>query len=100
MATKLRALFQRRKGRDLFDLWYVFSKNLASSNLTIDIFLKYCEHDGSPITRKEFLKNLHEKHTKTDFRADMEIVLPNNDNWDFEEAFEFVEYHLIRLIPL
>lgn len=23
MATKLRALYQRRKGRDLFDIWYM-----------------------------------------------------------------------------
>ena len=29
MATKLRALYQRRKGRDLFDLWYVFRENTA-----------------------------------------------------------------------
>ena len=28
MATKLRALYQRRKGRDLFDIWYVADHNL------------------------------------------------------------------------
>lgn len=26
LGTKLRALYQRRKGRDLFDLWYAMSK--------------------------------------------------------------------------
>ncbi len=26
IATKLRALYQRRKGRDLFDIWYVYPK--------------------------------------------------------------------------
>lgn len=29
MATKLRALYQRRKGRDLFDMWHVFSKRVS-----------------------------------------------------------------------
>ena len=29
MATKLRALYQRRKGRDLFDLWFVCGRDLV-----------------------------------------------------------------------
>jgi predicted nucleotidyltransferase component of viral defense system len=38
MATKIRALHQRRKGQDLFDLWMVIDKNLIDIDLTIDIF--------------------------------------------------------------
>ena len=32
MATKLRALYQRRKVRDLFDLWYVVDRQLIDFN--------------------------------------------------------------------
>jgi len=38
IATKLRALYQRRKGRDLFDLWYVFTHELVNINRVINIF--------------------------------------------------------------
>ena len=30
MATKLRALYQRRKGRDLFDVWYAVDCELIN----------------------------------------------------------------------
>jgi predicted nucleotidyltransferase component of viral defense system len=30
MATKLRALYQRRKDRDLFDLWFITQNNLVN----------------------------------------------------------------------
>ena len=42
MATKLRALYQRRKGRDLFDIWYVATNELINLNRVFDIFAKYC----------------------------------------------------------
>ena len=38
MATKLRALYQRRKGRDLFDVWYVADHKLINLNRVFDIF--------------------------------------------------------------
>ena len=37
MGTKLRALYQRRKGRDLFDMWYVFSKGLVDIDKVVYI---------------------------------------------------------------
>lgn len=42
MATKLRALYQRRKGRDLFDIWYVVKNKLVNLDNVFDIFQKYC----------------------------------------------------------
>lgn len=40
MGTKLRALYQRRKGRDLFDLWYVVKNKLVDLDQVLDIFPK------------------------------------------------------------
>lgn len=99
MATKLRALYQRRKGRDLFDLWYVASQGLITVDNTLDIFKQYCAHDGTPISGAEFMKNLNLKKSHPEFHIDMRALLPVRLNWNFEEAYQFVVDKLIsRLI--
>ena len=55
MATKLRALYQRCKGRDLFDLWYVASQKLINLDRVINIFNQYCSNDDISITKLETL---------------------------------------------
>jgi len=99
LATKLRALYQRRKGRDLFDLWLVFSQKLANIDQVIKIFQKYCAHDNVPISGKLFQKNMQDKRLNKDFQVDMSILLPHKTNWNFEEAFEFVQNNIISKIP-
>ena len=110
MATKIRALYQRRKGRDLFDLWMVFSKDLANIDECLKIFKKYCEHGGLKISKDLFLKNLELKRLNKDFQLDMNILLPhqpppynvpfipNQTNWNFDEAFEYVKSEIVNRI--
>lgn len=38
LATKLRALFQRKKGRDLFDVWYLTTTQEVDIEKSFDIF--------------------------------------------------------------
>ncbi len=99
IATKLRALYQRRKGRDLFDLWYVVSQNLINLNQVMDIFSKYCAHDGTKISGEEFLKNLESKRQNKDFHLDMDFLLPSELSWDFEQAYQFVTENVIHKLP-
>ncbi len=40
----MRDLQQRCKGKDLFDLWMIFSADLANIDKTLKIFKKYCDH--------------------------------------------------------
>jgi hypothetical protein len=40
IAIKLRALYQHRKGCDLFDIGYVTTHNLINLNRVLDIFYK------------------------------------------------------------
>ncbi len=96
MATKLRALYQRRKGRDLFDLWYVWKNDLVDIIKVIEIFKKYCANEGVIITRKLFEENLQQKKLNTDFSTDMNVLLPHNVSWDFDEAFNFVQDNIIK----
>ena len=98
MATKIKALYQRRKGRDLFDVWLVFSRNFADIDKSIQIFKKYCEKDEVIISEKMFRKNLELKRLNPDFRSDMNQLLPDGTIWNFDEAFEYVARELISKI--
>ncbi len=61
MGTKLRALYQRRKGRDLFDLWLCLERQLIRPERVVACFLRYMEHDGHPVSRAQFEQNLHDR---------------------------------------
>jgi predicted nucleotidyltransferase component of viral defense system len=100
MGTKLRALYQRRKGRDLFDLWYI----AAHTNLNIDdvvsIFLQYCLRNNEPITRINFEQNLQHKKLHQDFKSDILPLLIPQIDWNFEKAMQLVEYLYIKKIKI
>ena len=91
MGTKLRALYQRRKGRDLFDLWFVLKEKLIDVKNVVSIFEKYAEYNNEPVTRALFEKNLYLKKTNQDFQSDMSALLPADSTWDFESALKMVE---------
>ncbi|KJW07864.1 hypothetical protein OTUT144_0034 [Orientia tsutsugamushi str. UT144] len=95
MVTKLRALYQRRKGRDLFDLWFVVQNNLINVDRVFEIFKKYCANDNYHFSRDEFLKNLELKRNHQAFQSDMHVLLPVGLNWNFEEAYQFVVDNVI-----
>ena len=99
IATKLRALYQRRKGRDLFDLWLVFNQGMVNIQQVIEVFQKYCAHQGIVITKELFQKNLEMKRLNKDFQVDMHVLLPHQTNWNFDEAFEFVQDQIISQLP-
>ncbi len=79
MATKLRALYQRKKGRDLFDLSIVLK-----IFPTIDIkkmlksFEQYMAFDNSKVSRAEFEANLTDKLTDRAFTEDILPLLPHS----------------------
>lgn len=98
LGTKLRALYQRRKGRDLFDLW----KALTTSNLNPDLLVKcYKEYMQfsleKPIpTKKEFTLNIERKKTDDEFLGDIVALLRPDENYNHEEAFQLVTETLIE----
>lgn len=98
MGTKLRAFYQRKKGRDLFDLYWVFEScaELSVENL-IKAFNKYIEHEGLKISRAEFEKNIHEKKISPEFGKDIARLLnsENRDSFELGKAFELVESKII-----
>jgi predicted nucleotidyltransferase component of viral defense system len=70
MATKLRALYQRRKGRDLFDLWHVLTDLHPDEQLIADGLAHYM---GDEIfSYSELSANLAAKLEHPDFVADLD----------------------------
>lgn len=97
LATKLRALYQRRKGRDLFDLW--ISRELKPDfGKTIKTLKAYLENENLSISPKEFLYNLSEKINDPIFQNDIKPLITNSSEYDINKAFEYVKNNYIMLL--
>ena len=99
MGTKLRALYQRRKGRDLFDLWLCLSRGLIDPDQVAACFAAYMKHEGRTISRAEFEKNLFEKESNPALVGDIRPLLAGRVSYDASKAMSMVRDSLIsRLI--
>jgi predicted nucleotidyltransferase component of viral defense system len=99
LGTKVRALYQRKKGRDLFDLWAAFNTTNAQPQKVINCFLHYMENEGHKVSRAEFEKNLSEKLNDHNFIRDIEPLIIANTGYDFSKAAALVMNKLVPLIP-
>ncbi|HEY4329345.1 MAG TPA: nucleotidyl transferase AbiEii/AbiGii toxin family protein [Phycisphaerae bacterium] len=100
MATKLRALYQRRKGRDLFDLWLCIHRNAIDADRVIACFLQYMKHEGHSVPRAEFARNLDDKRHDPAFLGDITPLLSSAVHYDPIAAIEVVRHTLIDKLPL
>lgn len=99
LATKLRALYQRRKGRDLFDLWLCIEQRLIDPQRLVDCFGEYMDREGHPLTRAQFEQNLHEKESDPAFLSDIGALLRPGLAYDAGVAIGIVKKALIELLP-
>ena len=98
LATKLRALYQRRKGRDLFDLWYSNENLTPDSAKIVNGFNEYIKNEGLNITGQAFQSNLEEKISDDEFKGDITGLLRPEINYDISKAYKYVNDHLIQKI--
>ena len=99
LATKLRALYQRRKGRDLFDLATGLADERSDAERIVAAFREYMDRDGHRVTRAMFEKNLAGKLGDPQFGADMSALPRQGRRWRAEEAARTVSERLISLLP-
>jgi predicted nucleotidyltransferase component of viral defense system len=99
LGTKLRALFQRRKGRDLFDLWMGLGHTEVNHDRVIECFNRYLEHEGKRITRAEFEKNLDGKMQNENFKEDVKPLLVEGTEYNAEKACSLVLDNLVSKLP-
>ncbi|MGB3463845.1 MAG: nucleotidyl transferase AbiEii/AbiGii toxin family protein [Cyclobacteriaceae bacterium] len=91
LGTKLRALYQRKKGRDLFDLYYAEQQAKLNWDEILTCYYKYMDFVvGKAPSQKQFLQNMEEKKSDPLFRGDMEGLLRSGVEYDQDKAFEWV----------
>jgi len=97
LGTKLRALYQRSKGRDLFDLNYARLNTDLDYDQIIKCFNKYMAFAvGKPPSKKQFLINIEKKVTDPDFIGDIEALLRTDIVYDHNAAFTWLKNNLIE----
>ena len=97
LGTKLRALYQRRKGRDLFDIATAFSQGDVDPARVVAAFSRYMREEGHRVTRAVFEENLAAKIGDTRFTSDVPSLLTSGRDWNVQEAATLV---LDTLCPL
>ncbi|MEK6536716.1 MAG: nucleotidyl transferase AbiEii/AbiGii toxin family protein [Actinomycetota bacterium] len=95
LATKLRALYQRRKGRDLFDLWIGLGMKGADPVRITDAFRKYMGAGGDKVSRREFEMNLAAKAALRRFNDDLRPLLAPAIRYDAGEAAHMITEKLL-----
>jgi predicted nucleotidyltransferase component of viral defense system len=98
LCTKLRALYQRKKGRDLFDLWYALELGRLDPKVLFACFQRYLAEEGRTVTRAQFEENLAGKRTDPDFCDDVGPLLRPGFAWDFEAAMDAVLEGIVALL--
>lgn len=97
LGTKLRALYQRRKGRDLFDL----HKAISTQNVDIEKIIRcYREYIAfvvdNPPTQREYLLNMEQKIEDAEFLGDIEMLLRPDEKYNPVEAWKLVRNLLVE----
>lgn len=89
LAEKIRAVCQREKARDVYDLWYL----LAVKNIPIDLKLvqKKLSYVGLKFSKDAFLKKVQEK--KKSWQTDLSALI-SGQLLPFSQAEEKIEQYL------
>lgn len=98
LSTKLRALYQRRKGRDLFDIWYALMQLDCNAKAIVEGWRNYMREDGNSVSRREFELNLIAKMQSPLFTDDMDMLIRSGIPYDVSKAMELVRKQVVELI--
>jgi len=100
LGTKLRALYQRRKGRDLYDMY----KALVQVPGMDKEALLHCYHAymdfvvDEPPTQKVYLQNMEAKMQDDEFIGDLAALIRPTEKYDQATAFDLVRTELLEKI--
>jgi predicted nucleotidyltransferase component of viral defense system len=98
LATKIRALYQRNKGRDLYDIYKILNSfPHLDKNDIVKCYKKYFELSGDPLPDKnEFLSNIHSKMHDHDFLGDIVALKIPTEEYEPEEAYKVLIKEIIN----
>lgn len=97
LGTKLRALYQRRKGRDLYDLYKAFIQVPELNKVAIlQCYQEYMKFVVSQLpSRKQFIQNMEAKMLDADFHGDLAALIRPDEKYNQEEAYELIKTEII-----
>jgi predicted nucleotidyltransferase component of viral defense system len=91
IGTKIRALYQRRKGRDLFDLYRALESGKLNVQNALNCFRQYIAFPDLTVpSQKEYALNLKLKMSKPDFRNDIAPIISPDISYDIDKAYKEV----------
>lgn len=101
LGTKMRAMFQRRRGRDLFDLYWALTQSRTAVDPAEIIlsFEHYLKQEGAKAKRAEFIRTLEAHLKDRGFCSDMKALLRSGLEYDPQLAGEFVKTRLLSMLP-
>ena len=101
LGTKMRALFQRRRGRDLFDLYQALTLATppVEPSTVIESFLHYLRQETSVVSRLTFITLLDAHLADAGFRSDTDHLLRKGINYDPKPAGAYIKTNLLTLLP-
>ena len=100
LGTKLRALYQRKKGRDLYDLYQALLQVPAMDKEA----LLQCYHAymnfvvEEPPNQKAYLQSMEAKMQDDEFKGDISALIRPTEKYDQATAFELVRTALLEKI--
>jgi predicted nucleotidyltransferase component of viral defense system len=101
LGTKMRALFQRRRGRDLFDLYWALTKSESPIDpaSVIESFQHYMKQEGTRASRAEFIGILESHLKDRGFCSDTESLIRHEISYVPQVAGNYIVTHLLSRLP-
>lgn len=95
LATKMRALYQRKQGRDLFDLQYAMTNHTLDTKAIVNGFVHYMKEGGHSVSKAEYIKNVEEKLNEDEFKGDTNSLLRPTIDFNYSVGWKEVSYEII-----
>ena len=95
LGSKMRALFQRKKGRDLFDLWYSLNCQDVNIKNVLRAFDAFIRHNELTIPKEDYIDNIYDKISDPDFRNDIAGLIRPGIDYDINQSFAYLKSHLL-----
>ena len=101
LGTKLRALYQRKKGRDLYDMQIALDHfPELDPGKVIQSFQRYLVHQNTTVSRAQYEANLAQKVSDPTFIGDIpQLLTPDATAFDCLAAGERIKTTFLSLLP-
>lgn len=95
VSTKVRALYERRKGRDLYDLYKALQNPELNPENVINCFKEYMEREEKKPIYKLYISNMKDKMKNDEFLGDTKTLLRPDEIYNAQEAYKIVKRMII-----